>query len=55
MDGRALFYLSGIPMIFGSVLMLLVRNWQKEQHESTETGDCLKNEFQPMLQLVTVL
>ncbi len=53
-DGRALFYLSGVPMVFGSILLLLVRNWKRKEHKSDLLEDSI-DESAFMLQVVTVL
>ena len=54
-DGRALFYLSGTPMIVGSVLMILIRKWQTNKRQLIEGEDTVEEEYQTMLQLITVL
>ena len=54
-DGRALFYMSGIPMVVGAALMILIRKWHVRGLDAMSEKDETQDQFQPMLQLITVL
>ena len=53
--GRALFYLSGIPMIVGAVLMIFIRKWRRKETLIIEEKKYLEEEDHTMIQLITSL
>ena len=53
--GRALFYLSGIPMIVGAVLMIFIRKWRRKETLIIEEKNYLEEEDHTMIQLITSL
>jgi len=53
--GRALFYLSGIPMIAGAVLMIFIRKWRRKESLIIEEKKYLEEEDHTMIQLITSL
>eukprot|EP00795_Rhopilema_esculentum_P016182 gene16182-7548_t len=54
-EGRALFYLSGVPMIAGACLMFLVRLWQKNKKKDICNNDLVEEEQNTMYQFITSL
>lgn len=52
-DGRALFYLSGVPMVAGAFLMVFIRKWNKK--ETKNHLEDSTDEASIMLQVITVL
>ena len=54
-DGRALFYLSGIPMIVGAVLMIFIRKWKRKNMGIIQDSNFLEVEDQTMIQFITAL
>eukprot|EP00794_Sanderia_malayensis_P010723 gene10723-11871_t len=54
-DGRALFYLSGLPMVFGACLLFLVRRWENDNTSKRVKQAESIDESSFILQVVTVL
>ena len=54
-DGKALFYLSGIPMIVGFALMILIRKWRRKDSEIIKEKKFFDDDDRVMLQLITTL